>query len=163
MLGWLFAAMPIPRAALVMGITVLASAVANQILLAGLSIDVPPSAGLALAPLIYVGIASYRYVFLDRISREREQGLREGRSLQQRFLPEALVGQTLSHYRIVEKIAEGGQGEVYRARDERLQRDVAIKLLSGRGLADEATRRRFRREALGSSRLNHRHIATIFE
>ena len=163
LLGWLFVSLTIPRAALAMGVAVAGLAGVNQLLLARFAVDVPPSAGLALAPLIYAGIASHRYIFLERRTREREADIREGRSVQQRFLPEALIGQRLSHYRIVEKLGAGGMGEVWRARDERLPRDVAIKLLQGRGLADDQMRRRFRREAMAFSKLNHRHIATIFE
>ena len=163
LLGWLFVSLPIPRAALAMGVAVAGLAALNQLLLAGLAVDLPPSAGLALAPLIYAGIASHRYVFLERRAREREADIREGRSVQQRFLPEALIGQRLSHYVIVEKLGAGGMGEVWRARDERLPRDVAVKLLQGRGLADDMMRRRFHREAMAFSKLNHPHIATIFE
>jgi serine/threonine-protein kinase len=70
---------------------------------------------------------------------------------------------TLGHYRIAEKIGEGGMGEVYRARDERLDRDVAIKLLRPGVLPDEHARKRFRKEALALSRLNHPNIETIFD
>ncbi|MFQ5695514.1 MAG: protein kinase [Terriglobia bacterium] len=72
-----------------------------------------------------------------------------------------MIGQTLGHYRLVEKIGEGGMGEVYRARDKRLERDVAIKLLPAGTLADETTRKRFRSEALALAKLNHPNIETI--
>jgi len=78
-------------------------------------------------------------------------------------LPSPSVGQTLGHYRIVEQIGAGGMGVVYRARDEQLERDVAIKVLPVGALADEASRKRFRKEALALARLNHPNIATIFE
>ena len=72
-------------------------------------------------------------------------------------------GRTLSHYRIVEKSGEGGMGMVYRARDLRLEREVALKVLPAGALADEAARKRFRQEALALSRLNHPNIATIHD
>ncbi len=59
-----------------------------------------------------------------------------------------MIGQTLGHYRIVEKIGAGGMGVVYRAWDEHLGRDVAIKVLPAGTLGDEAARKRFRKEAL---------------
>ena len=74
-----------------------------------------------------------------------------------------MIGQTLGHYRIVEKIGAGGMGEVYRARDERLERDVALKVLPTGTLADEAIRKRFRKEALALSKLNHPNIATVHD
>jgi eukaryotic-like serine/threonine-protein kinase len=74
-----------------------------------------------------------------------------------------MLGRTLGHYRIVEKIGAGGMGEVYRARDERLERDVALKVLRSGTLFDEAARRRFRKEALALSRLNHPNIATVHD
>jgi serine/threonine-protein kinase len=70
---------------------------------------------------------------------------------------------TLGHYRVVEKIGAGGMGEVYLARDERLERDVAIKVLPPGAIADEVARKRFRKEALALSRLNHPNIETIFD
>jgi eukaryotic-like serine/threonine-protein kinase len=59
-----------------------------------------------------------------------------------------LVGQTLGHYRIIEQIGAGGMGVVYRAHDEQLERDVAVKVLPVGTLEDEAARKRFRKEAL---------------
>ena len=73
------------------------------------------------------------------------------------------AGQTLGHYRLLERIGAGGMGEVWRARDERLERDVALKLLLPGLLADEVARKRFRREALSLSQLNHPSIATVFD
>jgi len=74
-----------------------------------------------------------------------------------------MIGQTLGHYRIIEKIGAGGMGVVYRARDERLDRDVAIKVLPAGALADEEARKRFRREAMALSKLNHPNIAIIHD
>jgi serine/threonine-protein kinase len=74
-----------------------------------------------------------------------------------------MIGQTLAQYRILEQIGAGGMGVVYRARDERLQRDVAVKVLPAGTLADEAARRRFREEALSLARLNHPNIATVHD
>src|ERR1700680_6024 len=74
-----------------------------------------------------------------------------------------LVGRTISHYRIVEKIGAGGMGEVYRAHDEQLDRDVALKVLPPGTLADEIARKQFRKEALALAKLNHPHIETVHE
>ncbi len=73
------------------------------------------------------------------------------------------TGRTLGHYRLLERIGAGGMGEVWRARDERLERDVALKVLLPGTIADEAARKRFRREALALSKLSHPGIATIFD
>jgi serine/threonine-protein kinase len=74
-----------------------------------------------------------------------------------------IAGRTLGHYRVLEQIATGGMGVVYRAHDQRLERDVAIKVLPIGMLADEAARKRFRKEALAISRLNHPNIATVYD
>jgi serine/threonine protein kinase len=74
-----------------------------------------------------------------------------------------MIGQTLGHYRIVEKIGSGGMGEVYRAHDEQLDRDVALKFLPPGMLLNESARKRFREEALTLARLNHPNIATVHE
>jgi tetratricopeptide (TPR) repeat protein len=74
-----------------------------------------------------------------------------------------VIGKTLGHYRIVEKIGAGGMGEVYRAHDEQLDRDVALKVLPAGTLTDEAARKQFRKEALALAKLNHPNIETVHE
>ena len=72
-------------------------------------------------------------------------------------------GEVLGHYRVHEKIGEGGMGEVYRARDEHLDSDVAIKVLPPECVRDESARQRFRQEAHALARLNHPNIAVIHD
>jgi serine/threonine-protein kinase len=74
-----------------------------------------------------------------------------------------VIGRTLSRYRIVEQLGAGGMGVVYRAHDERLERDVALKVLPDGALADEAARQRFQVEARALSRLNHPHIGLVYD
>ena len=74
-----------------------------------------------------------------------------------------LIGRVLGHYRIVEKIGAGGMGVVFRARDERLDRDVALKILPKQVLLTEAARRQFRREALSLARITDSHVAMAFD
>jgi serine/threonine protein kinase/tetratricopeptide (TPR) repeat protein len=72
-------------------------------------------------------------------------------------------GARLGHFEILSLLGAGGMGEVYRARDLRLDREVAIKVLPAGALATETARRRFRKEALALSKLDHPHVATVFE
>ena len=72
-------------------------------------------------------------------------------------------GTTFGPYEISDQLGAGGMGVVYRARDSRLQRDVAIKVLPAHALADENARARFRREALALAKLSHPNIATLFD
>jgi formylglycine-generating enzyme required for sulfatase activity/tRNA A-37 threonylcarbamoyl transferase component Bud32/dienelactone hydrolase len=74
-----------------------------------------------------------------------------------------MIGLTLSHYRIVARVAEGGMGEVYRAQDVRLGRTVAIKILRPEAVGDPERKRRFMLEAQAASALNHPNIVTIYE
>src|SRR5712692_4189677 len=74
-----------------------------------------------------------------------------------------MIGQNLAHYHIREKIGAGGMGVVYRARDERLERDVALKVLPAGALADQTARARLLREARSASALNDARICTIYE
>src|SRR3954447_14444027 len=72
-------------------------------------------------------------------------------------------GFRLGAYEVLSALGAGGMGEVYRARDTRLSRDVAIKVLPAERLADERRRRRFQQEARALSSLNHPHIVTIYD
>jgi len=74
-----------------------------------------------------------------------------------------LVGEKLSRYSIVEQLGAGGMGVVYRARDERLQRDVALKILPLNAVADDNARRRLEREARYLAQLSHANIAGIYD
>src|SRR5712692_1199034 len=74
-----------------------------------------------------------------------------------------MIGQVLGHYRILDKIGSGGMGEVYRARDERLKRNVAIKILSSQWGVGTEMKHLLLREAQAASSLNDPHICTIYE
>src|SRR6266498_2019490 len=74
-----------------------------------------------------------------------------------------MIGETISHYRIIKRLGSGGMGEVYQAEDTRLRRPVALKMMLDDGDHNAQARTRFLREAQASSALNHPNIVTIYE
>ena len=74
-----------------------------------------------------------------------------------------MIGQTISHYRILEKLGEGGMGVVYKAQDSKLDRAVAIKFLPQHLSASEENKARFIQEAKASAALNHPNILNVYE
>jgi eukaryotic-like serine/threonine-protein kinase len=76
---------------------------------------------------------------------------------------DAMIGNTLGPYRVLDKLGEGGMGEVYSAHDTRLERRVAIKVIAGLAAGDPDLRQRFEREARTVSQLNHPHICALYD
>src|SRR5262245_51189941 len=74
-----------------------------------------------------------------------------------------LVGKTLTHYRVLARAGSGGMGVVYRAYDERLRREVAIKTLPVGTISTEASRKLIRDEALALSKVSHQNVETVLD
>ena len=74
-----------------------------------------------------------------------------------------MVGQTISHYKVLSEVGRGGMGVVYKAQDTKLERTVALKFLASHLLEDEEARKRFHREAKAAAGLSHPNICTVHE
>ena len=74
-----------------------------------------------------------------------------------------MIGSTISHYKVLSKLGQGGMGVVYKAEDTKLKRSVALKFLADHLLKDEAARKRFDREAQAAAALHHPNVCHVHE
>ncbi|MCG8604568.1 protein kinase, partial [bacterium] len=74
-----------------------------------------------------------------------------------------MIGKTVLHYKILEKLGEGGMGIVYKAEDTKLNRTVALKFLPTHQLGSDEEKQRFEQEAKAAAQLSHANIATVYE
>lgn len=108
-----------------------------------------------------LGDSAQTPVYIETIPRKGYRFIAEVRQTEDNGPTDPLLGRVLGHYRLVERIGQGGMGIIYRAHDEHLKRDVAIKTLPEGAVDDETARRRFRKEAMALAQLNHPNIANV--
>ena len=110
-----------------------------------------------------LGLGLREVALRDRGLEGRIVSLPHTQALSKAYVRRTMSGQLVSHYEIIERIAEGGMGIVYKAKDLTLERTVAIKFLTSSLVTDENSRLRFFREAKAAAALNHPHICTVHE